>query len=365
MSEYATISVFRKISSFLLPCSCQSRRFHYKDCCEDYAIHYPTKCVHSKQLAGSSFKRSNSVKYFVTSGCYMLLQYELFKEELCKSGDGENNTFSDIFSSYPVHDLYSGISYLNMYCYLCNTSPYRSFNLGKPWDIELYCEKYIEYGNFILIKHLLKTIIETKCNVTKIIYPDSVSTGYDKHSTPKCQSGKIRYNGICNSTEKWLVEDPDIKYACENVASGAFSEFHAESNKCELPFKNVFCALCNLEVVENISIYECSVGRMEISELDEIGCHFFPKINFYSPYKNLFCKHCNNQRRFLCKDLKFFLPEQFVSKHFNWFQIYRNLFVYSGSEDESPSKCNSTEKHILKVSFLCLKSNFKGGINTN
>lgn len=71
------------------------------------------------------------------------------------------------------------------------------------------------------------------------ILTDSVSTGYDKHSTPKCQSGKIRYNGICNSTEKWLVEDPDIKYACENVASGALS-VHAESNKCELPFKNVF-----------------------------------------------------------------------------------------------------------------------------
>lgn len=96
----------------------------------------------------------------------MLLQYELYKEELCKSGDGENNTFSDIFFSYPVRDLYSGVSYLNMYCYLCNTSPYRSFDIGKPWDIELYCEKYIEHGNFILIKHLLKIIIETRCNVT-------------------------------------------------------------------------------------------------------------------------------------------------------------------------------------------------------
>lgn len=85
----------------------------------------------------------------------------------------------------------------------------------------------------------------------------------------------------CNSTEKWLDEDPDIKYACENVASGALS-VHAESNKCELPFKNVFCALCNPEVVEIISIYECSVGRNDsfYSELDEIGCHFPPKLTF-------------------------------------------------------------------------------------
>lgn len=123
-----------------------------------------------------------------------------------------------------------------MYCYLCNTSPYRSF-----WDVELYCEKYIEHGNFILIKHLLKTIIETRCNVTYL--PDSGSTGYDKHSTPKCQSGKTRYNGIRNSTEKWLEEDHDIKYACENVAFDALSEFHAESNKCELPSKNILCIM--------------------------------------------------------------------------------------------------------------------------
>lgn len=33
-------SIPKNLSSFLLPCSRQSRRFHYKDCCEDFAIHY-------------------------------------------------------------------------------------------------------------------------------------------------------------------------------------------------------------------------------------------------------------------------------------------------------------------------------------
>lgn len=67
---------------------------------------------------------------------------------------------------------------------------------------------------------------------------------------------------------------------------------------------------------------------------------------------------------------QFFLLEQFVSKHFNWFPIYRNLFVYSGSEDEffkdeSPSKCNSTEKTYLESEFFVSEVKLKGGINTN
>lgn len=99
VSEYATITVFRKIFQvfFYHVLVNLATCFHYQDCCEDFALLYPTKCVQSKQLAGSSFKRNNRIKYLVTSGCYMLLQYELYKEKLCKRGDGENNTFSDIF----------------------------------------------------------------------------------------------------------------------------------------------------------------------------------------------------------------------------------------------------------------------------
>lgn len=67
---------------------------------------------------------------------------------------------------------------------------------------------------------------------------------------------------------------------------------------------------------------------------------------------------------------QFFLLEQFVSKHFIWFPIYRNLFVYSGSEDEffkdeSPGKCNSTEKTYLESEFFVSEVKLKGGINTN
>lgn len=116
--------------------------------------------------------------------------------------------------------------------------------------------------------------------------------------------------------------------------------------------------------MENISIYECSVGRNDsfYSELDEIGCHFSPKLTFIHLIRIYFVNIVIIKEDF-CARISFCFYQ--YSLCLNWFPIYRNLFVYSGSEyeffkDESPSKCNSTEKHILKVSFFVPEVKLQG-----
>lgn len=114
--------------------------------------------------------------------------------------------------------------------------------------------------------------------------------------------------------------------------------------------------------MENISIYECSVGRNDsfYSELDDFGCQFFPEINFYWPFKNLFCKHCSNRREVpqFCLSPNFLSKRQkFMYKRFSRFSIYRNLFMYITtdgelSEDESP-KCKSSETYISEMVSFC------------
>lgn len=79
----------------------------------------------------------------------MQFKNALYTEELCKNGDRENKKFSDI-SLYPVHDVRSGISYLNMFCYLNATNHRINQTLilaNHAWDIESYCEKIIEPKN--------------------------------------------------------------------------------------------------------------------------------------------------------------------------------------------------------------------------
>lgn len=288
----------------------------------------------------------------------MQFRYPVYLEKLCRQG-GNNN----ILSSHPVLDRNTGISYLNMFCYLCNKPPKRpSFKLGEPWDIQMFCDKFIEHRNFLTVSHLVKTIIGTHCNVTYI--PKS-------RKTAMCSKSEyVRYNGKCNSTGKWLVEDPEIKYACENVSLWQINEFYSQSGlndktycEFERPQKNAFCAICNPEVTKDIlTVSGCfyTEGHFWYDEQNVIGCEFFPQIDFYSLYKNIFCKLCNTiylQKSCSVKSTPIFPP--FSSKSLKWYPIYRNLFVYSDhdevlSENESP-KCKSTQAYISKlVSFYSL-----------
>lgn len=180
-------------------------------------------------------------------------------------------------------------------------------------------------------------------------------------------SGNVRYNGKCNSTGKWRVEDPEIKYACENVSFLTFNEYsshvEAEYTNCKRPQKNAFCAICNPEVTKDIlTVSGCfyTEGHFWYDEQNVIGCEFFPQIDFYSLYKNIFCKLCNTiylQKSCSVKGTVIFPP--FSSKSLKWYPIYRNLFVYSEhdevlSENASP-KCKSTQAYISKlVSFYSL-----------
>lgn len=136
----------------------------------------------------------------------------------------------------------TGMPYLNMYCYLCNTSPYRPvFDFGKPWDIKVYCKKYTEHRNFIMLTQIVNAITETNCYDTYL--PNSKGT--DQQTIPLCNMGKTRYDGICN----WFVKDPDIQYACENVSSGALNLYSPEFDDCKYFCKNSYCAVCNPEVM--------------------------------------------------------------------------------------------------------------------
>ncbi|XP_052687425.1 uncharacterized protein LOC128166354 [Crassostrea angulata] len=341
----------RRFFYLFLPCTCEPSCFQHGDCCEDFALKYPTKCIHSKQLSGDKFKKSiPDVEYLVTNGCYMQLWYPMYMEKLCQQGG------NSILSSHPVYDVNTGISYLNMICYLCNKSPSRrNFELVKPWDIEVYCEQFIEYRNFLTVKQLLKTISETRCNVTYL--PRSFTDGNNVHHTVLCNKRYVRYTESCNSTGKWLVKDPGIQYACENVSAGALMRFYPESDKLRC-HKNHFCALCNPEITnESDTISTCKdAGNFSLVDRRDVsGCQFFPQINFYSPYKNLFCKHCNHQfdPRPNCDYLVHKVPEKFFPKSQEFFPIYRNLFMYSEYDDKLPQKdspeCTSTQAYISKV----------------
>lgn len=121
-----------------------------------------------------------------------------------------------------------------------------------------------------------------------------------------------------------------------------------------------------LYAYENVTTSKCKIefgNETWLNIRDITGCHFFPQINFYSPYKNLFCKHCNNQfgQPRVCNSSFYHVSATFSSKSLKFYPIFRNFFAYSENDDDlsqnkSPD-CKSTQAYISKevslVLFIC------------
>ncbi|XP_062589496.1 uncharacterized protein LOC134251148 [Saccostrea cucullata] len=269
------------------------------------------------------YKQRTNIEYLVTNGCYMQNVYQRYLEEGCRERMPD-----DIFSVHPVLDIKTNISYLNMYCYLCNMPRFNFIpSSSKPWDIEIYCSVFIDFKSFLTMANLLDTIKRSRCNVTYLPLEKSDLP----HNVAYCLKTDTMYNGICNSSGKWFVYDDHVRYACEKIAFGALSEFYRLRLKprCEHPYKNVYCALCNPEHTENITIKDCNVtgDAPAFDELTLTACNFFPEVNVYPPYKNLFCRDCNiGKQGAACAGQSKFLPEVFWTDPLQWLPIYRNLF---------------------------------------
>ena len=296
------------LATLLKQCSCEPSCFYYNDCCEDFELQYPTVCVQDKRLSGEKFRYTGK-EILVTNGCFMQGRYPAYLKKFCHHGR------KDLFSTHPVRDVSTDVSYLNMYCFLCNNSPTSTrFKLGKPWDIEFYCPKYIEPNNFVMMERLIKTIADAKCNVTYLPFPTK-GTKYPKIAF--CPPERVKHDGKCNSTGEWPVQDHDVQYACENLPTGALPLYFNNNNieaRCEFRYKNKFCALCNPKVSQKIMINKCNITG-NVTKYDEkyfIGCSFFPEINFHWPYKNVLCKICNDAyQTFGCMgETDYFSPNQ-------------------------------------------------------
>mgnify|MGYP003690070637 CR=1 FL=1 len=276
-------------------------------------------------------------------------RYPAYLKKFCHHGR------KDLFSTHPVRDVSTDVSYLNMYCFLCNNSPTSTrFKLGKPWDIEFYCPKYIEPNNFVMMERLIKTIADAKCNVTYLPFPTK-GTKYPKIAF--CPPERVKHDGKCNSTGEWPVQDHDVQYACENIPTGALPLYFNNNNieaRCEFRYKNKFCALCNPKVSQKIMINKCNITG-NVTKYDEkyfIGCSFFPEINFHWPYKNVLCKICNDAyQTFGCMGETDYMPGLFFSKSTEWFPIYRNLFLIP-QNDEGSMRSKAVKSNSSGVIFI-------------
>ncbi|XP_063442117.1 uncharacterized protein LOC134722426 [Mytilus trossulus] len=245
-----------------------------KPCCIDVEFRYSTSCIDG---------------YLVYDGCediamdFNILPYK------CRNREGT----SDVFSSIPVNDNMDkphGNNYKNIYCAMCRShktshkvnrkSNFSAVNKLKPWIFTLVCTNVIPIYFHVFLSHLFETRFLSNCNFTLV----------PNFCHKQCPAESAFTKGNTNSS-----------WACRNFKSTPTNvDFYYKLNDSSLiEYQNIFCAMEESTSNETTTlIQQCNItGRWNLSdELLQKKCTELPQIDYHYPYKNIFCKMCNEER---------------------------------------------------------------------
>ena len=247
-------------------------------CCIDKAFKYSTTCL-----------EYDSERYLVYDGCENIKdEFETLSYK-CNS----NDTF---ISSLPVYDKHTSASYKNIYCGLCryheknsNTSGLQNSTLFnqqfKPWTFQLTCEAYTPMQYLMQLSSLFDRLNVSGCNISFV--PDI------RHKRCSTYSSTVDRN---------LVErNPNLAWACQhfNAPPSDKTFYYKILNSAILEYENIFCSMAEFDV-ENSTLLlfkECNMtGEWnKYDKMIETNCLRLPAVGFHLPYKNIFCKMCNNE----------------------------------------------------------------------
>ena len=259
-------STFTKLEYCDCDVHCSIRnRYYYNPCCIDKLIERSKTCT----LNEYSLKRKT---YMVYDDCSNFPQSRL--QMLCKQ-----NSNQDLLNILPVTSIKDDIPFKNIFCFLCQ---YTEINITfieeqitdyiEIWEFYISCITYIPYIVHISFQEYFKFAMKNKCTIDLKPLDDTV----------ECEDERF---GQCNSTGKLQKLDHNIRRACELLVVPKGTE-------------NPFCKICNPEINTEIVYTTCNQTglwpKFQYNEYTVNNCINLPEIEYHAPYKNVFCKECNN-----------------------------------------------------------------------
>ncbi|CAC5386217.1 unnamed protein product [Mytilus coruscus] len=230
-------------------------------CCVDVAISYPLECFNSL--------------FVVTNGCYgdknIGKPYFSTINFLC-----ESNT---VYGSLPV--VFNGIDYKNIFCYICN-SDYQVLNdtLVVPSDYHIRdmfitCTETVPMSNSGTFDDILTHARNSRCEFT-FETKDHIPRGCEQY-----------YHQVCDLSS--------------DVPLDLFEVCHRLSYENLYPYgdyKNEICFLCDnygrmKSLNDTIQTYSDTYSNTSLVS----ACYDLPmsQSDITFPYKNSFCKLCNQE----------------------------------------------------------------------
>ncbi|KAL3832445.1 hypothetical protein ACJMK2_024087 [Sinanodonta woodiana] len=258
-------------------CSCNNNCLYDTTCCVNLLLNEnPYDCI-SNEIFPSARDHDASFEsgLFAISKCKNNNQPE-FVRDMC-----HQQLFSNLISFLPGRSNGSVI-FKNIFCSYCHDFK----DNFQPLDIQITCPNRLEPTMFLSFFSLLRTSLQRKCNVRLV---DSGDDGY---------MNETLMVSVCNTTEKWHDYDESFQNMCELKKQFSICGLSSVTYQNQI-FKNMFCFRCNPNISTQSVIRQCNVtGHWNVYYYAlEQKCHDRPESIVWSPYKNWFCKRCNEKIR--------------------------------------------------------------------
>ena len=255
--------------SYLSPCICD-------ELCSTNPVDFSLCCI---DMLFTRSKMCTNEVYSIEQKKYIVYNDCLNEQYTSLSRHCHSNSTDYLFLYLPMDILVDKrtMQFKNMFCALCELNLDDildlQYNQTKTefWEFTITCDSYVTGRYHISVGDYIKFAKNNKC-IIKFSPP-----------TESVECGKPTFDK-CNSTGHLIHSDPDINWACQNLIVPKFSE-------------NEFCSLCNPMEGGAILYTKCNeTGEwpdfMYLKYIED-NCLNLPQVENHKPFKNSFCKTCN------------------------------------------------------------------------
>lgn len=322
------------ISDLIKPngrCSCDEYcHFNFTHpCCIDRVFRHSTTCI--------STGSGNFVAY---DGCENVANGYGPLAEKCLSDNANGKVWysTPVRSVHPPHPKFK-----NIFCGLCryftdNSKSMNRFTISEfePLDWTLVCKASLPIPYQSSLSELLKLLLYSNCNLS-----------YENTDCQKsCTNNVVLEKRVSN-----ISKSHEIGWACENYNTPPYDTdyYHKMNDSALQNFSNIFCAIYQTDTnVSLILIDSCNVtgGWDKHEEQIKQKCLHLPTVAYHMPYKNIFCKMCNENSNVYNTSYKID-PLCDVTSSVSPIPIFRNLFslsaVTGNDVQSSTQKCRTDQ----------------------
>ena len=253
-------------------CSCDSTCLHYRKCCPDLYLSFPTMHCESVDLPG--FPLANT-SYLLVDDCPIKTPDS--QRDGCK---GTNQSLVDKLLLPPVTSTGEFRITKNKICAECN-----EFYTCTTWVMKITCLDFADFNYLSSYEDILTLAEDRRCGISYV--PPDEKDAIQCNKTDKSKT----YIDACNINAFLDIHDDDIKAMCDSDYELQF----VLPDHSSVSFKNIFCFMCNLSYSDADIVSYCNISsKQEENDLAvERSCERYPLTPVTYPFKNVFCYLCN------------------------------------------------------------------------